>query len=643
MTHVEGGIPLIGPPTWALLQRKLIEVNDAAVAPFTERYVDPAGGFTWFDRMPGHDAGDDLYEAYCLWPFAYGLGGSRSLLEHAAAGWEGITLQLTRLGHVQDEYFRGYDWFHQGEANVLLYGLATADPGDPRWSSRVRRFADLFLGPPNFDPELGIIRAAHTGSDGPRFAGPRWGSPAWGFADPDAGFGAIELGRPYGRPVRGVPGIERYDDLADPGNARRMLAAMDAQLGHGDTILNLGACGLVAHAFLVSGEERYREWVLRYVDGWLERARQNGGLPPDNVGLSGRVGEHTGGRWYGGNYGWTWPHGFYSIGASVTVAAQAAYLLSRDDRYLRLPRDLLDRMFELGEARDLAGEPMSLGYHLNPEGVERDFLVPHRHGPEGWFDWQQVPMAYPTSLWTLTLDPEDHERIERLRRASERDWSAMPPFHAAGDNGHERQWLRYLAGQFADYPERILQHGIADAQRRLQQIREDTRDPRTVDEHHWQSLSPVTTEALTQLTSGAPQVVQNGGLAVAPLRILDGVGGRPGLPADVGALVESVDRDELVVRLAHVGTRGDRDVVLQAGTFAEHRFDRVTWEAAVGDRYPGPPGSYALDRPDTERRETEVGASTVNVRLRPNHEVVLTLRVSRYVGDPRLPADQPTG
>jgi hypothetical protein len=415
-----------------------------------------------------------------------------------------------------------------------------------------------------------------------------------------------------------------------------MLAAMDAQLGHGDTILNLGICGLVAHAFLVSGEERYREWVLRYVDGWSERARRNGGLPPDNVGLSGQVGEHTGGTWYGGNYGWTWPHGFYSIGASVTIAAQAAYLLSREERYLRLPRDLFDRMFELGETRELAGETMSLGYHLNPEGVERDFLVPHRHGPEGWFDWQQVPMAYPTALWSLTLDPEDHDRLERLRLASGRDWSFMPPFHVAGDNGHERQWLRYLAGEFPDYPERLLRHGIGDAQRRLQQIEADTSDLTAVDEHHWQSLSPVTTEALMQLTAGAPQVVQNGGLAIAPLRILDGAAGRPGLPRDVGALVERVDREGLVVRLAHVGTDGDRDVVLQAGTFGEHRFDTVTWQAAVGDRYPGPPGSYELALPETEQRSAEVGASRLTVRLRPNHEIALHLGVTRYAAEPRL-------
>ena len=33
-----------------------------------------------------------------------------------------------------------------------------------------------------------------------------------------------------------------------------------------------------------------------------------------------------------------------------------------------------------------------------------------------------------------------------------------------------------------------------------------------VHEHHWQTINPVTTEALVQLTLGAPQLMYNGGL-----------------------------------------------------------------------------------------------------------------------------------
>jgi len=47
--------------------------------------------------------------------------------------------------------------------------------------------------------------------------------------------------------------------------------------------------------------------------------RQPDGLLPDNVGLGGVVGEYMGGRWYGAMYGWSWPHGFYNIGACVRL------------------------------------------------------------------------------------------------------------------------------------------------------------------------------------------------------------------------------------------------------------------------------------------------------------------------------------
>ena len=70
----------------------------------------------------------------------------------------------------------------------------------------------------------------------------------------------------------------------------------------------------------MTGEEKYRDWLREYVDAWIERAAANGGLLPDNVGLSGEVGEYMDGRWYGSMYGWTWPHGFYNIAMAAILA-----------------------------------------------------------------------------------------------------------------------------------------------------------------------------------------------------------------------------------------------------------------------------------------------------------------------------------
>ena len=38
---------------------------------------------------------------------------------------------------------------------------------------------------------------------------------------------------------------------------------------------------------------------------------------PDNVGPDGIVGGLLDGRWYGGHYGWSWPHGWYSVGQAA--------------------------------------------------------------------------------------------------------------------------------------------------------------------------------------------------------------------------------------------------------------------------------------------------------------------------------------
>ncbi len=50
--------------------------------------------------------------------------------------------------------------------------------------------------------------------------------------------------------------------------------------------------------------ERYKRWIIEYVDAWLERMRANGGIIPSNIGLDGKIGGACGGKWYGGVYGW---------------------------------------------------------------------------------------------------------------------------------------------------------------------------------------------------------------------------------------------------------------------------------------------------------------------------------------------------
>ena len=86
--------------------------------------------------------------------------------------------------------------------------------------------------------------------------------------------------------------------------------------------------------------------MLNYVEAWADRIKANDGICPDNVGPNGIIGETMDGKWWGGYYGWRWPHGFMTIIQPLTVAAMNAVLLTGDMSYLDIPRGQLDRLLE---------------------------------------------------------------------------------------------------------------------------------------------------------------------------------------------------------------------------------------------------------------------------------------------------------
>ena len=329
MQSIQATVPCTAPPSWAVLERKLFDVLDQSVDPFLAKYTHDDGTLIFRDEHPGRDGADDFYESFYNWPLLYLLGGADRLLPLSHRQWDATTRLLTRLGHLHNEYEIGYDQFHQGESYIYFYLLALADPTNPQTIERSRRFAGLFLGQnpeaENYDPVRRLIRAPHNGSKGPR---PRdEEDPRYDWA---AGMAH------YGLPYEDVPGVHTYDDLKDVELSRRMGRAMQRRMSWGDIPANLAVTSLVTSAYLMTGDPDYRQWVLDYVDAWIVRAEENGGLLPDNVGLSGEIGEYIDGRWYGGLYGWSWPHGYYNIVMAAVVGASNAYLLSGKDRYLDL-------------------------------------------------------------------------------------------------------------------------------------------------------------------------------------------------------------------------------------------------------------------------------------------------------------------
>ncbi len=635
--------PVLEPPTWAILQRQLIDLMDEATQPFLDRYVNGDDELIWREGgTNSRDGADDFYEATFNWPLFYLLGGGDHLLEYGQRIWDGITRQLTRAGMVHKEYELGYDQFHQGESYIYFYFLCLADPTNSLNLERAKRFAGFYLnedddlvqnGAQNYDPDHRIIRAPHNGSGGPR----------WGFSDADPPSYNWGPGmRVYGLPFHDIEGINHYDDLNDPAKARAMGQAMHERMGQGDVAGNLIVTSLVANAFMMSDSPadrtKYRDWIVAYVDGWMERAQENGGLLPDNVGLNGHVGETMDGKWYGGLYGWTWPHGYYNIGMAATVSATNAFLMTRDARYLDLPREQFEAIWKLGEVRDIRELEMSLGHHwlaTEPQDDEayQQFVAPYRHGDHGWFDYQPLSAVYPTAIWNISQSPEDWERIERLRQVEKYDWGKVTAFRNKEDGGHDQPWLRYLAGENPDYPEAILRASIANVYRRLALIAADDADLTQVNIHHWQEHNPIVTEALVQLTTGAPQVIYNGGLLHCRVRYFDADRQRPGLPPDVAALVTTLEPNQIGMHLVNLSPFHARRVIVQAGGFGEHQFESVTYEGLTSD-YPGSQKQYAAPQVETQSMKADLNEPYLEIELPPASQIVLDLTMARYVNEP---------
>ncbi|MGY8824184.1 MAG: hypothetical protein ACKVJG_09650 [Candidatus Latescibacterota bacterium] len=630
---ISASVPLEKAPAWAVLERQLISVMEEAVHPFLEKYTHPDGRLIWKEGIhESRDGADDFYESFYNWPLLYLLGGGDHLLELGQRQWDATTKLMEEIGHVYKEYEIGYDQFHQSESYIYFYLLCLADPKHDKNIDRARRFAGFFLNEDpeaiNYDPDKKILRCAHNGSKGPRWLYEENDEPSYGYSPGMA---------VYGIPFEDLEGIDSIEDLKDPEKARRMGQAMKERMAHGDVATNLHVCSLITNAFLLTGDEKYKDWLLEYVDAWIERADQHDGFLPDNVGPSGIVGEHIDGKWYGSMYGWTWPHGLYNIAMAAILAGVECFLLTRDKKYLELPRNQLRKVIAEGKIADFDELHMSLEHHWAGQfkalGDKRvSWVVPYRYADSGWFDWQPLAPTYPLTLWNTSGDDTDLQMVETLRANETYDWSKVFSFHNKEDAGHEQPWFAYIKGDNPDYPEKILQASLAQVYKRMQQVREDETDPRDNHIHWWQQLNPVTTEALIQLTLGAPQLLYNGGLLLAPLRYFDAERQRPGLPPDIGALVETVSNDQIVLNLVNLSVLDGRQVLVQAGSLGEHNFTQVDYNKIVSE-YPGEVSEYAAPGVETALETVRVDGVHLLVELPPGTEIRLVIGLQRHVNE----------
>lgn len=578
------------PPAWALAQRALIETMNTAAPRYQERYTRPDGSFVWRQEWPGMDGSDDGYESYHNWPLFYALGGSADLHRRSRWLWDAVTRQFTAYGQVWREFDAYYDWMHHGESSIYFYYYGLADPTVQVDRARTLRFARMYMGEdpaaPNWDAERRMMRSPITGSKGPRLEN------SWEDWETHR---AVLAG--YPAPFEDIPGVD--GPIADWNDDRvygEILRLLNARQMRGDVPLNLTSTSLITHAYLYTGDERYRRWVLDYLESWATRIAANDGLCPDNVGPNGTVGELMDGKWWGGYYGWRWPHGFMSIIQPLTIAAMNAVLLTGDQRYLDIPRGQLDRILDLGRIED------------------GRLLVPQRHTDAGWTAYRPLSPEYSLQIWYMSQDPRDRARLERFPERTT-SWQEIRPGRGKGDDIHIAPWYRYLQGDHPNYPDQILAAQWSEVARRMEVMRHDDGDPESWDVHHWQDINPVHTESLLQLTCGGPQIIYHGGLLHVRLRYFDTEARRPGLPADTSALVHALDAASTTVTLVNTSVLHERRMIVQAGAFGEHSFSEAT----------------ILDADDPP---LQVDGSHLHLTLPPGKSITLRLGMRRYVNQP---------
>ena len=236
------------------------------------------------ERWGGNDGPDDVMETFHNWPLAHALGADDRLLQLYERIWEGHLDQFQRAKAPSPEMARNGMFWRESALHSIgsttarawqrfittdYQGRASGCTGSARCGSR--------------DSTTETIRKLRTTTSSIRsfvvcttaVRGPKL-TPATVF---DWG-GEAE------------PGADRHTRYRRPETLK------------GDHPLNLGATTLGMDAFLLTGERKYADWVLEYVDAWRERILQNSGDTPTNIGLDGRLGGEWGRKWYGGTFGW---------------------------------------------------------------------------------------------------------------------------------------------------------------------------------------------------------------------------------------------------------------------------------------------------------------------------------------------------
>ncbi|MBI3824043.1 MAG: hypothetical protein HY289_15350, partial [Planctomycetes bacterium] len=564
----------LSPPTWALLQRQLLDANAKACREFYAKYFDERGWLLCVERWGGDDGPDDAIENCTDWPILHALGGHDDVLKLYKKAWEGHLRQYTlaktkdvpfaRDGMYYKEFPVMFDWLHNGEGLAVFNLQGLSDPYDRKFQQRVRRYAGFYMNEdpdaPNYDAKHKIIKSMFNGSRGPLL---RKATALDWAGDPFEVGNRFKLGHGERTYQECLDHFKDYNDIV------------------GDHPSNLMTTVLATNAFMLERETKYKAWTLEYVDAWLQRIKDNAGIIPTNIGLDGKIGSAAGGKWYGGCYGW---------GFSVIVP-QTGKLAHRNTSFLGL-NGFLNAYLLTGDDKYLDGWRRQID-HVNAgkKVIDGHTQYPHMFGDKGWYDFK--PAAYQIGaleIYWLSQKGDDRKRIVA------------------------NAWLDYLEGKNAAYAERTLRGDLENIRKRVDGMRKDTTTPDTRLADDPLPFNPASVDSLIELALGGLPPKNRGKLLFCQLRYFDPVKRRAGLPEGVAALIDKVTPDGVEVTLVNTNAVDGRTVTVQAGGYAEHQFIEVS----------------------VNGKTTALNGTHLTVRLEPGCGSRLVLKMRRHVNAPTL-------
>jgi len=562
------------PPSWALLERELLKANTEACKEFFDKYFDERGYLMCVERWGGDDGPDDAIENVANWPILHMLGASDDILHLYEKAWEGHLRQYTNAKTVDVPFARDgmyykefpvmMDWMHNGEFLRVFNLQGLSDPYNANFQQRVRRYAGFYMNEdpqaPNYDPEHKIIRSMFNGSRGPlmrKATGLDWAG------DP------IEVKNRF----HTLHGENTYEQMVEHFKDYTDII--------GDHPQNMGATTLAANAYMLTGESKYKDWLLEYVDAWMKRMKDNDGIIPTNIGLDGSIGGATDGKWYGGVYGWGFSVKVPQTGELADrsrvergqVGFNNAFLLTGDYSYINAWANMLDKV------------------NSNTRKVDGKTLYPRMYGDKGWYSYTSSPWSSGAlACYYFTCDPKDSIRLPN------------------------NEWISFLEGKNPDYPEKALRSGFVNIRRKIEAMRKDNSTPDTRLADDPMEYNPATVGALNELMQAGLDPGAVGALLHCRLRYFDPVMRRAGIPQDVAALVDEMTADHVAVTLVNLDQTQTREVVVQTGAYAEHQ---CLYVEANGKKIP-------------------VNNSNFTLRLAPGAGTRVVIYTKRYANKPTL-------